>query len=553
MAGPRGGLLDGVRLRVAAGVLNQQTTITLSLGDSAALASALAAKVLGGTIVGTVIRLSTSAGTAFPATLTIPYSPGGLGTNNPYSILVFRRGDTGGLSAVGDTVDTESPPYIVDIANHTITLTIKGFSTFSAVVPRSPIQERVKGTANVGCETSPGQVTAKVIDDQVVLGLTPRTAPVSLIVLHSTASGAGQSLDDVLRWGYENDGCTPFACQAHYYIGRAGEVLRLVDEGWKAFHAVDRRQQQVYANANNLSIGIELFQREPAGTPLDNPPFTDEQYLSLRYLLAGLRERHPAAIVDYHKVLDPTRRHDPTAFDPARLTSLETCAPIYAASGSGTNSSPSSLWIVTPTSTGTDNLIGRIRTIGGSEPVITDIARTADGTLWGTSFDALWEIDRTSGRATLFGTYNNLSDANALAFDAGGRLFIAGESGLLGVIDIQQRNLTILGSFGSGYGSWGDLAFSPDGILYAAVKTSAGEGVLVRVNQVTGLASRVSTSAIGFGNVWGLAFVAGTLYGLTADPLTGHGSLISINRSTGIGTFVRQLAFSAFGGGAPRP
>jgi hypothetical protein len=472
---------------------------------------------------------------------------------------VFRQEANGSIAAVGDSNNTESSPSLVDITGHTVTVPITGFSTFSAVVPRSPIQERSKGSANVGCNVSPGQLTATILDDQEVLGLIPRTTPVSLIVLHSTGSGRNQELDDVLAFGYSNDNCHPYACQAHYYIGRGGEVVRLIDEGWRALHVIDGRQPPVYPNANNVSIGIELFQHEPQGVLLDNPPFTDEQYLSLRYLLAGLRERYPGATVDYHKVVDPRlengrpRKHDPTAFDAARIANLEGCAPIYAASGTGTSSPPSDLWIVSPAPIGTDNLVGRIRTAAGLEPVITDMARAADGVLWGTSFDALWQIERTSGRATLFGTYQNFNDANALAFDPDGRLFIAGQSGFVGVIDIQQRTLTVLGSFGSGFGSWGDLAFAPDGTLYAAVITSGGDGALVRVNRTTGLASRVSSTPIGYGNVWGLQFVGSTLYGLTADPLTGRGSLITINLSTGVGTLVRPLAFSAFGAGAPTP
>ena len=123
----------------------------------------------------------------------------------------------------------------------------------------------------------------------------------------------------------------------------------------------------------------------------------------------------------------------------------------------------------------------------------------------------------------------------------------------MGIISIQQRTLNVIGAFGPGYSSWGDLAFAPDGTLYAAVLTDFGAGALVRVNQTTGQASPVSASALGFSNVWGLQFVGATLYGLTADPATGHGSLITINLTTGVGTFVRQLSFSAFGSGAPTP
>jgi hypothetical protein len=553
ISGAPGSGLEGARLRISAGVLNQPTTITMSVGDSAALASVLASNAMAGTIVGPVIKLSSEGGVSFPASLTLPYMPGAVGSSSPYSILVFRRKDTGNLAAVGDTSDTESAPSVVNTVEHTVSVPINGFSTFSAVVPRSPIHERAKGVSDVGCVSEPGQLTATVVDDEQVLGLRQRSAPVSLIVLHSTASGPSQTLDDVLVWGYLNDLCSPFACQAHYYIGRAGEVVRLVNEASVAFHARDARMPPLFTNANAVSIGIELLQHETNGTLFDSPPFTEAQYLSLNRLLGGLHERYPTATVDYHKVLDPTRRHDPTSFDTSKLASISPCLSFYASSGSGTNNPPSDLWIVPPTPTGTDNLLGRIRTASGVEPAITDIARATDGSLWGTSSTSLWQIDNKSGQATLFGDYNSFSGANALAFDAAGNLFIANGSGFVGVIAIQQRTLTTLGSFGSGYGSSGDLVFAPDGTLYASALTSANEGILVRVNKTTGIASRVSSSSIGFNNVWGLTFVGSALYGLTADPVTGRGALITINTTTGIGTFMRQLAFSTFGAGAPTP
>ncbi len=77
--------------------------------------------------------------------------------------------------------------------------------------------------------------------------------------------------------------------------------------------------------------------------------------------------------------------------------------------------------------------------------------------------------------------------------------------------------------------------------------------MLLRINPTTGVATRVSASAIGYTNVWGLEFIDSILFGLTADPVTGRGSLITINTTSGLGSFVRQLSFNAFGAGAPTP
>lgn len=225
-------------------------------------------------------------------------------------------------------------------------------------------------------------------------------------------------------------------------------------------------------------------------------------------------------------------------------------ARIYASSGEGTGSPPSDLWIVPPWSGGVDTLVARVKAADGSEPVITDLARAPDGSLWGTSFNRLWRIDSLTAQATPVMTYGSVSDVNALAFDANGGLFAATLGGSLVKIDLQQKQDNVIGPLGSQYQSWGDLVFGPDGTLYAMVLTTGGKGILVSVDPSTGSATPISGSDVGFDNVWGLAFVGNTLYGLTADPSSGQGALITIDTTTGIGTFVRPLQFSAFGAGA---
>ena len=226
---------------------------------------------------------------------------------------------------------------------------------------------------------------------------------------------------------------------------------------------------------------------------------------------------------------------------------------ILAASGVGSSSAPSDLWLVPSSASGTDVFLGRIRTAQGIEPVISDIARAPDGTIWGTSFDALWTIDAATAKATLFGSYVGLTGVNALASDAAGRLYFAAnisDVGVFGMVDPATRVLNVIGNLGAGLTSAGDLAFAPDGTLYGSALLPTGEGVLVRVDSHTGAATRVGTATFSQFSVWGLAFVGSTLFGLTADAGTGRGQLVTIDTVTGASRALRSLSFSAFGAGA---
>ena len=222
--------------------------------------------------------------------------------------------------------------------------------------------------------------------------------------------------------------------------------------------------------------------------------------------------------------------------------------PIYAESGVVSwwagSSGPSDLYLVSPPASGSDTLIGTIQTADGSQPVITDIALSPSGSLYGCSFDTLYLIDQSTAIATPIGS--GLPSTNALAFDASGQLFGATTSGAFLQIDTNTGGATTVGYYGSGYVASGDLAFAPDGTLYATVTApGVANDVLVTVDPATGTATRVDpNSDIGWADVYGLAFDGTQLLGLTAAS---PGALIEINTQTGNGTFIRNLTFCAFG------
>lgn len=209
------------------------------------------------------------------------------------------------------------------------------------------------------------------------------------------------------------------------------------------------------------------------------------------------------------------------------------------------SSSNGRLYRIDPSPAGTDTLVGALT----NGLVATDLAWSDWGALLGESFDSLYRIDPATAAATRLGSFGGAS-MNALAFSTSGDLFGATIGGQLMRIDTVTGSAQLVGAYGSGAGSSGDLIFAPDGTLFATVHMSgAFNDVLVRVDPQTGAVSRISpTVDLGRTNVYGLAFVDDTLYGLT-DFQNGcfSGALLQINRVTGSSQFVRCLSFDAYG------
>lgn len=247
----------------------------------------------------------------------------------------------------------------------------------------------------------------------------------------------------------------------------------------------------------------------------------------------------------------PKYTDPPTAYNSGNSPILPCGGVVFSESGVGLSSGPSQLYSVEPTLGGTDTLVGTIRTASGAEPVITDIAMSPSGLLYGASFDALYTIDAGSGLASQVGTGFGIPGVNALAFDASGNLYAATITGEFLRIDPTGGSATLVGTYGSGFGSSGDLDFSPGGILYATVNSpGVSNDILATVDVGTGFASRVGDSNdLGRDNVFALVFVGDQLIGLTATavPCVG-GVLLEIDVSDGTATTIRCLAFSSFGG-----
>ena len=146
-----------------------------------------------------------------------------------------------------------------------------------------------------------------------------RLLPVSMAVLHYTEMKPVETALDRLT--------DPEAqVSAHYLITEEGEVIRLVPEDKRAWHAGASYWRGI-KDVNSASIGIELDHPGHAGGYRD---FADAQIDALVPLLARIVKEHdiPRANVVAHSDVAPARKVDPGELFPwDRIAEYGLCLP----------------------------------------------------------------------------------------------------------------------------------------------------------------------------------------------------------------------------------
>ena len=218
---------------------------------------------------------------------------------------------------------------------------------------------------------------------------------------------------------------------------------------------------------------------------------------------------------------DPACFADPACCTP--VTMLE--ATIYATSG-GT------LYTIDPKNW-SEHAAGNYDT----QDQMTDIAMTPDGKLYTISGTALYAVDPNTAHVSKIAAVGGDKN-NALTFLVDNTLLAADAGGTLKKIDPQNGKVAIIGQYGQGYGSSGDLVAIGDGTMFGISATDAlgndisSDNLLITVNTQTGKATEVGH--IGLGNVFGMAYYGGHVIGfdyvgevIEIDPKTGAGMLLS--------------------------
>jgi N-acetylmuramoyl-L-alanine amidase len=146
-----------------------------------------------------------------------------------------------------------------------------------------------------------------------------RALPVSMVVLHYTGMIDGASAIARLA--------DPEAkVSAHYVVAEDGQVVRMVDEDKRAWHA-GRSWWRGTSDINSASIGIEIVN---PGHEFGYRPFPEAQIEAVIELLAGIMERHgiTRGNVVGHSDVAPARKEDPGELFPwYRLARLRLALP----------------------------------------------------------------------------------------------------------------------------------------------------------------------------------------------------------------------------------
>ena len=135
------------------------------------------------------------------------------------------------------------------------------------------------------------------------------------IVLHGTESlgTETQSLDYL-------SGANEDSHSIHYWIGRtSGLLYSITAEDKLTFHAGNPQKHPTVMDHNARSIGIEMYQVDPAVTRKagGTPDFTDWQYDTVVQLVYDIchRKQIKRSMVVAHGTINPIDRADPQGFD----------------------------------------------------------------------------------------------------------------------------------------------------------------------------------------------------------------------------------------------
>ena len=142
-----------------------------------------------------------------------------------------------------------------------------------------------------------------------------RLRPVSIIVLHYTAT---TTLEQAVRILTATNSAKPVS--SHYVVGLDGEVVQLVPEDRRAWHAGVSSWRGV-PDINSASIGIEIVNAGPGPDDL-TPPFPAEQIEAVWRLCRDIQAHYPIEDVVGHSDVAPTRKRDPGPAFPWRDLAL---------------------------------------------------------------------------------------------------------------------------------------------------------------------------------------------------------------------------------------
>lgn len=190
----------------------------------------------------------------------------------------------------------------------------------------------------------------------------------------------------------------------------------------------------------------------------------------------------------------------------------------------------SNLFTLDP-ATASPHLVGPVGIAG-----VTDIASHGPN-LYGVGFSQFLRLNPDTGAGIVVLPGPIGFSTNGLAVASDGTIYAGTTAGQLIQIDPHTGVGALVGSFGGGLTSSGDLAFDSNGVLYGALGSPV---VLARINRSSGAATVIGST--GLSTVYGLAFFCCRLYGATSA-----GELVNINVATGSATVIGKNTLTHWG------
>lgn len=244
---------------------------------------------------------------------------------------------------------------------------------------------------------------------------------------------------------------------------------------------------------------------------------------------------------------DMTKPVQPIVYD---LAGLDNAGTVYVHTGQ-------SLYTLDPVTYDIDK-VGDFGVSTDAKDDMTDLAVLPDGRIYTISRTSLYEVNANTGKATLLMANVSTADGSNVAMTTlpDGTLLASDQKGEVRVIDPVTKKVTVLGTYGMGFDTAGDLVAVSDGTMYGIAKMGPGTRTdansLMKVDTSTAKATLVGTietvDGEGFTGVFGIAYQGGNVIAFTKD-----GQVIKIDPDTGRAELVRTHSGISFYGAGSNP
>lgn len=184
-----------------------------------------------------------------------------------------------------------------------------------------------------------------------------------------------------------------------------------------------------------------------------------------------------------------------------------------------------------------------------AQDVMTDLAVTAQEELYGCSYGALYRIDPMTMIArritTLSDVFNGLTFVPRGMIDPDEEVLVGvtNQGGNVYRLDVETGASHLIGSYGGGWVSSGDVVAVDGEGMFATVNYFEGEDHLARVDPGTGAAT-IMEEPVGVEGLWGLGYWGGVLFAFATN-----GKIVAIDVETGVGTVAGHVMAEFWGAG----